>query len=46
MWKKGFILGFGCATAGRALLPKLLRLKFGQDLKGTPFASAKDETRS
>jgi hypothetical protein len=33
MWKKGFVLGFGCATAGRALLPGLLRLKFGQDLK-------------
>jgi ketosteroid isomerase-like protein len=33
MRKKDFVLGFGCATAGRALLPKLLRLKFRQDLK-------------
>ncbi len=33
MWKKGFVLGFGCATVGRALLPRLLRLKFEQDLQ-------------
>jgi ketosteroid isomerase-like protein len=32
MRTKGFILGFGVATAGRALIPQLLRLKFVRDV--------------
>jgi len=33
MWKKGFILGFSCASAARALLPKLLLAKFTRDVE-------------
>jgi len=33
MWKKGFMLGLVCATAGRAILPRLLLLKFRRDLE-------------
>lgn len=33
MGTKGFILGFGFATAARALIAPLLRLKFAQDVR-------------
>jgi ketosteroid isomerase-like protein len=33
MRTKGFILGFSVATAGRALVPRLLLLKFARDVK-------------
>jgi hypothetical protein len=33
MRAKGFILGFGLATAGRALIPRLLLLKFARDVR-------------
>jgi hypothetical protein len=32
MRTKGFILGFGVAIAGRALIPQLLRFKFVRDV--------------
>jgi ketosteroid isomerase-like protein len=33
MRTKDFALGFGAAVAGRALVPRLLRLKFGRDVE-------------
>jgi ketosteroid isomerase-like protein len=33
MRTKGFILGFSLATAGRALIPQLLLLKFARDVR-------------